>query len=183
MGFFAVSVTSYLLLVIIPKKYIYVGVAGYLFLIITILSLFFDQSFNFLNEQFQERDEGGARFILYWNGLLAWADNPISIIFGNGAGNYSGLYGPYGLFEAHSGPIDTLAMGGVVGLLILFFYQIRFIYQAFIMQEKLLFSLLLGLSFFCLFHFLIRHPIYWFTLFVVYTYIDQKLDMRKKCVD
>jgi hypothetical protein len=183
LAFLAVSITSYFFLLVIPKRHIYVGITGYLFLLISLLSLFFDQSFNFLSEQFNERDQGNARFILYWNGLLAWIDNPISIIFGNGAGNYSGLYGPYGLFEAHSGPIDTLAMGGLVGLLILFFYPIRFIYQAFIMQEKLLFSLLLGLSFFCLFHFLIRHPIYWFTLFVVYTYIDQKLNMRKKCAD
>ena len=183
LAFLAVSLTSYFFLIIIPRRHIYIGITGYTFLMIFLLSIFFDSSFNFISEQFQERDQGNARFILYRNGLLAWLDNPISIIFGNGAGNFSGLYGPFGLFEAHSGPIDTLAMGGLVGFIILFFFPVRFVFQAFKMQEKLLFSLLLGLLFFCLFHFLLRHPIYWFTLFVVYIYIEEKLHLRKKCVD
>ncbi len=183
LGFLAITIVSYSFLVLIPKRHVYIGLTGYIFLLTALVSIFFDQSFNFLSEQFQERDQGNARFILYKNGLLAWSENPTSIIFGNGAGNYSGFYGPFGGYESHNGPIDTLAMGGILGLLVIFFYPIRFIFQAFKMQEKLLFSLLLGMAFFCMFHFIIRHPIYWFTLFVVYVYLEQKINIRKKCAD
>ena len=64
-----------------------------------------------------------------------------TIIFGNGAGSFSGFYGPFQVREAHNGPIDILAMGGLLGFIILFIYPIRLLYKSFLMNERLFFSI------------------------------------------
>ena len=174
---------SYVGLKLYPKKYSYLGVSGYLLIASLISLLFYDQTITLLSEEWQARDEGNARFILYMNGLKAWMSNPFSLVFGNGAGNFSGLYSSFEVFEAHNGPIDTLAMGGVIGLFVFFWYPLKLVVKSFLINERLFFAISLGILFFSLFHFLMRHPIYWFTLFIMYIYMQNKINLRKECAE
>ncbi len=173
---------SFLALKLYPNKLNYIGVSSYLLILSVLLLLFSDPLFNFFIEEWQARDEGNARFILYMNGLKAWMQNPFTLVFGNGAGSFSGLYSSFEVFEAHNGPIDTLAMGGIIAFLVFFYYPIKIVITSFLMNERLFFSVSLGILFFSSFHFLIRHPIYWFTLFIMYIYVLEKINLRK-CAD
>jgi len=74
-------------------------------------------------------------------------------------------------------------MGGIIGLIVFFWYPLKLVVKSFLINERLFFSISLGILFFSLFHFLMRHPIYWFTLFIMYIYIQNKVNLRKECVE
>jgi hypothetical protein len=112
-------------------------------------------------------DEGGGRLILYMNGVEAWLSSPLSVVLGNGAGNYSGLTGPFQLSESHNTPVDLLSIGGVVGLLVFYWYPVKFAFQIYSDRRVALFAFYAGLLVFSLFHFVIRHPVWWFAIYAV----------------
>lgn len=109
-------------------------------------------------------DEGNGRLTLYKNGIKAWLDTPISILFGNGAGCFSGLSGPFQKSEAHNTPIDLLSVGGLVGFGLLYGLLFFYLFKACFQQKIILASFLVSLICFTLFHFVIRHPIFWTTI-------------------
>ena len=183
LAYLLIAGLTYLGVILYPKRFNYLGISGYLLLFSLIFFIFNEQIISLFIEEWSIRDQGNTRLTLYENGLKAWASNPFTIIFGNGAGSFSGFYGPFQVVEAHNGPIDILAMGGLLGFIILFVYPIRLLYKSFLMNERLFFSISLGLLFFFFLHYLMRHPVYWFTLFLMYLYIQNKINLRNKCVD
>ncbi|WP_287598328.1 hypothetical protein [Thermomonas sp.] len=108
-------------------------------------------------------DEGGGRMTLYKNGLLAWLSSIHSFLIGNGAGSFSGLLGPFGKSEAHNTPIDMLTIGGVLGL-VFYIFPLKFMLDAYRERRLLLFSFIIGMVVFSLFHFVARQPVWWFAL-------------------
>lgn len=183
LAYVLVAGLTYLAFLLFPKKFNYLGVSGYLLMISFVFFIFYDQVITLLVDQWTSRDQGNIRLTLYMNGIKAWLENPFTVIFGNGAGSFSGVYSPFQKGEAHNGPIDTLAMGGLLGLIILFIYPLKLVYKSFIMNERSFFSISLGMLFFFFLHFLMRHPIYWFTIFVMYLYIQNQINLRKLCAE
>lgn len=138
-------------------------------------TLYFHQDIIAIAEQkWSSADEGGSRIVLYQNGILAWMDSINSILIGNGAGNYSGLSGPFQGSEAHNTPIDILSIGGIIGVFIFYLFPSYFLIRAYKKKQTLIFSLTLGLLVFSMFHFVARHPVWWFTILSLGLFVSPK---------
>lgn len=123
-------------------------------------------------------DQGGARSVLYINGLRAWMDTPFTILMGNGAGSFSGLTAAFGEAEAHNTPIDMLAMGGPPGLLVCYVGLFYFLIRAYRHGENAHAAIVVGLIVFSFFHFVARQPLWWFSIAVLAYSVDMR--SRKK---
>jgi hypothetical protein len=104
---------------------------------------------------------------LYANGFEAWTHSWWTLLAGNGAGVFSGEFGPFEGMEAHNTPIDTLTIGGVVGFVGLYWVAGRATLRAYANSQPLLFACTAGLLALSCFHFVGRHPIFWFTILVL----------------
>ena len=104
-------------------------------------------------------DEGGGRVTLATNGLSAFFASPI---FGNGAGAFSGTVIPFTRYEAHNTIIDFLTMGGIPWVLIVYFPFMLAIKILFEQGKSFALGLLVAFCIFSFFHFVGRHPIFWF---------------------
>jgi len=154
-----------------PKKYFpYVIVIFTLPLVVVGLGVIVEYS-DSISNIWTAADEGGERSTLLVNGVEAWLSNLSSIIIGNGAGSYSGLDGPFQMSESHNTPIDILTIGGVVGLFVFYYTVFKNSWIAYGMDKRLVFVGSVGLIVFSLFHFVARHPIFWFTVFAVSEYL------------
>lgn len=160
-----VSAAIWALSVIVPRRR-FLALAAPLCGVLTVGAIWGSEwIFSFLGEQWEEADEGGARVALYVNGLRAWLSTPASFLIGNGAGSFSGLTGPFQFDEAHSTPIDILSIGGVLGLALFYYFPLKAILIFYNREQKVIFAVACGLMAFSLFHFVGRHPIYWFTVY------------------
>jgi len=182
-GFLVVFLLVFLATRIVPYRFSLLTIPIISLTIILLLLIFHQELSGLIFTEWTSRDQGNARLILYKNGINAWLSSPFSVVFGNGAGSFSGLNSPFGLYEAHNGPIDTLAMGGLIGLIAFSYYPYKVIFKSFLLNERLLFSLSVGLFLFTSLHFIARHPIYWFTIFMMYIYVLDKSNSRKICVE
>lgn len=156
-----IAVSFLLLEFLLKGKLFFLLVVFWIVLFLVAFQLTFpDNSFiRPLLELWSSADEGGGRVTLATNGLSAFFASPI---FGNGAGAFSGTVIPFTRYEAHNTIIDFLTMGGIPWVLLA--------YLPFILATKTLFQqgnsfalgLLVAFCIFSLFHFVGRHPIFWF---------------------
>ena len=147
-------------------------------LCLAIVVLFFFELAAYLEQQWAAADEGGARKALYINGLGAWLSSPPTFFIGNGAGSFSGITESFQDSEAHNTPIDTLAMGGILGLFCFYYFPIKYIINAYSLNQRIVFSCAVGLICFSFFHFVARHPIFWFSIFALseFIWVQKKQD-------
>jgi len=138
-----------------------------LLLIVVFLITFFlpSELINLFGTIWAIADEGGARVTIYLNGLTAWLSTPFSFIWGLGAGSFSGLEQPFGLFEAHNTAIDMLTIGGVIGLTLTYIYPLRLMFLTYFTNFSLISAAIAAFLIFTMFHFSGRQPIYWLTLY------------------
>lgn len=156
----------------VPKKYFPALVIPLLALFWIATILFSYELIPWLNQKWAQADQGGSRLTLYLNGLEAWLSSPATFLIGNGAGSFSGLTGSFQSSEAHNTPIDILAMGGLLGFFCFYFFPIKYIINTYTLNQKIVFSCAVGLIFFSLFHFIARHPIFWFTIFALSQFVS-----------
>tara|TARA_B110001450_G_C17650232_1_gene492956 strand:- start:383 stop:1525 length:1143 start_codon:yes stop_codon:yes gene_type:complete len=104
-------------------------------------------------------DQGGGRTTLALNGISAFLSSPI---FGHGAGAFSGTEIPFMRFEAHNTMIDFLTMGGLPLLLIVYLPFLFAIRTLAFNNKFILVGPLVAIIVFSVFHFIGRHPIFWF---------------------
>lgn len=103
------------------------------------------------------------RFNLWINGLKAGLDSPV---FGLGPGNHSGFDNPHQNSEAHNSIIDWFTISGLIGVtafLTLFLAQFRLAMRSSLWLAGALVAILAFSSF----HYLFRHPLFWFYLILV----------------
>lgn len=131
-----------------------------------------------LHDRFMMADEGHLRLTLYQNGLRAWAKNIVTLLVGNGAGSFSGDTGPFEGMEAHCTPIDILSIGGVLGLVVVYRGPIRAVVLGYAMRRSATFAWMVGLLTCSLFHYVGRHPIFWFTLVLVSADLRRRAETR-----
>ena len=103
-------------------------------------------------------DEDLIRYILWDNGIIAGLASPI---IGNGAGAWSGLQGAFGATEAHNSFIDWFSIVGLVGLAI-WLFEIGAIIIRFRWNNPAPHIFFVALLIFSTFHFVFRHPFFWF---------------------
>lgn len=125
-------------------------------------------------------DEGDTRLTLFSNGIDAWLSGFLSFFLGNGAGSFSGFNNAFEGVEAHNTPIDLLAIGGLLGLVVIYYLPVKNAVMSYRLNEKMVFAGSAGLIVYSLFHYIIRHPIYWFTLFVVAEYLSMVYARRRE---
>ncbi|TDL76477.1 O-antigen ligase family protein [Peribacillus frigoritolerans] len=110
----------------------------------------------------EEGDQGEHRFILWENGIKAIESSPL---FGLGPGAYSGEDAPFQGMEAHNTFIDMGMNVGLVGICLFLGFLCWIGYLLIIKKEFILFTGLVTVIFYTLFHFTLRHPMFWFYLF------------------
>lgn len=127
-----------------------------------------------LVKEWNSADEGGSRIGLYEHGLTAWLSSPFSFFIGNGAGAFSGLDNEFGKVESHNTPIDALAIGGCLGLIIFYWFPIKTFIASYRYNLRFNFSFLASLLAFSLFHYVGRQPVFWFTMYIMIVDIEKK---------
>lgn len=165
MAFGATAGVVYLVSSILPARVLPIFAPPLLGLVIWIWFAYGADIVSIGQFEWSQADQGDSRLLLYANGLRAWLDSPFSIVVGHGAGVYSGLGAPFSGSESHNTPIDILTIGGVVGLVVLYFHFLKGLATAYRAQDTLLVASFSALLVFSLFHFVARQPIYWFCLY------------------
>lgn len=152
--------------VLFPARYLWIGViaVGAFVLFVAAFSTTLPEA---LGDRWGDADQGGTRLTLLRNGLTAWQQSWWTILFGNGGGAFSGKIAPFEGDEAHNTIVDTLAIGGVVGVVALFWYPIQTTWDAYGRGKPLLFATMMGVLAFACFHYVGRHPVFWFTVLAV----------------
>ena len=174
----AVSMSVFLLLTIVPLR-----IAPYaipLFLIIGYIAVVNSALFDFFNAKWAHADEGGARFQLYQSALLAWFDTPLSMIFGHGAGSFSGLGRPFEGAEAHNTFLDLATIAGIFGIFIFPLRPLIIGFESVLKKQRFAPAVLLGLIAFGLFHFVGRHPTFWVALVILERVLREKARPQKR---
>lgn len=113
---------------------------------------------------FADADQGSVRIALWNHGLQAIARSPVT---GLGPGAHSGVAGPFLGSEAHNTLIDWGASSGLVGVtayVILLAWMMR---RAWRSGQTMSVVAVVMISMFSLFHYLLRHPVFWFFLVVI----------------
>ena len=170
-GFFALSDTFFLsiFIIILFVLFGFLIRGKNLFLLMTFWALLFalayvlifpeNQILEYIVKAWQGADEGGGRFTLALNGILAYLESPI---FGHGAGAFSGVDIPMMRYEAHNTFIDFLTMGGIPFILIVYVPFFLAAKELLLDSKYFILGILIGLVIFSFFHFIGRHPIFWF---------------------
>lgn len=163
----AVIVASYVIAVAVPPRFFVPACACGSGVVAFIWYSYSGVALDFLHQRWATADEGGLRMTLYANGFQAWTHSWWTLLAGNGAGVFSGESGPFEGMEAHNTPIDTLTIGGIVGFVGLYWVSGRATLRAYANSQPLLFACTAGLLALSCFHFVGRHPIFWFTILVL----------------
>lgn len=171
MAYLAITPIVLALATFIPKKYFPAFVIPTFALFWIVIVFFSSELIPWLDQEWAQADQGGSRLTLYLNGLEAWLSSPLTFLLGNGAGSFSRLTGPFQRSEAHNTPIDILAMGGLLGLFCFYFFPIKYTITTYTLNQKIVFSCAAGLICFSFFHFVARHPIFWFTIFALSEFV------------
>jgi hypothetical protein len=160
-----VFVLCMITMAVLPRSKFYFAILSFMFLGILALALDLPSLLTELDDRWAKADEGGIRLTLHANGIRAWLASPFTILFGNGAGYFSGINAPFEASECHSTPIEILTIGGIFGLYFLFWPATRIFIDAFKRDERKIIVYFSALVVFSLFHFVSRHPCFWFCIF------------------
>lgn len=147
-----------------------------LFVVAAVLLLALGLFLPMILEEWAQADEGGGRLTLFKNGLNAWIHSPLSILVGNGAGSFSGVFGPFEAEEAHSTILDVLTIGGPILLWIVYRPFLLLIWQSYTQNRPFVAGFAFAILVFLLFHFVGRQPIFWFAaISASITYYQRKV--------
>lgn len=109
-------------------------------------------------------DQGSVRFALWRNGWEAIKSSPF---IGLGPGAFSGVDSPFRGMEAHNTFIDLGTNTGLFGIVIYISLILWTAWLAWSRKEYVLFTGIITLTLYSAFHFVLRHPLYWFYLLLV----------------
>ena len=113
-------------------------------------------------------DEGNQRlYIRYALWKNGWEAIKVSPIFGLGTGAFSGVDDPFRGMEAHNTFIDFGTNTGLLGLMIYLLLILWTAWLAWRRNEYVLFAGIITITLYSTFHFVLRHPLYWFYLILV----------------
>jgi len=153
-------------------KRVYQQIIGLILILISIISIKFVYQNIYLAsaDVYDKGGQGSDRVTLWANGIAALAHSPL---FGLGPGSHSGENGPFLDFEAHNTFIDWGASSGIVGLTAYITLLAWVAWSAWRKGFVVLFAAVISLAAFSSFHYVLRHPIFWFYLLAIATLSTQ----------
>ncbi|WP_341018680.1 hypothetical protein [Brevundimonas diminuta] len=166
----AASTLVFLVLAVLPPRAALVCLP--LFLGVGLCVIAFTRIMDALLVQWGVADQGGSRVSLYVSAIEAWTDNAFSFLIGHGAGSFSGLYGPFGLAEAHNTVLDMAMVSGVLGLLLFPIYPLWTLLRSLSLNQRYAAAVFSGLVCFSLFHFVGRQPVFWVAIILFARQMD-----------
>jgi O-antigen ligase len=110
-------------------------------------------------------DQGSVRLSVWQNALAAWERSPV---VGLGPGSYSGYSGPFEGTEAHNTLLDWSASAGTLGLVLLLLLYGGLVTQLLRSRARILLLALTSILTFSLFHYVMRQPLFWVWLVLLY---------------
>ncbi len=142
----------------------------FLILILIMVAIGFNWSslfslFQKIISRYLEGDSGNSfmgtnvRFLLWYNALLVILESPIT---GFGPGSFSGKESPFLCAEAHNSILDWGMSTGLLGIIFYLLVQFYFFKKVFIKKQYWLLGAIVSLFVLSCFHFIFRHPIFWF---------------------
>lgn len=161
---FGASVISVMLRVFPPRAVLYVMPVLFL---MAYIALIYSGWLDLFNPLWAQADEGGARISLYLSAIQAWTDSIFSVVFGFGAGSYSGLDGPFQEAEAHNTVLDMATVAGIFGLFLFPLIPLWMVMDSLSKKFRFVPAVLMALIAFGLFHFVGRQPVFWVAMVVV----------------
>jgi O-antigen ligase len=124
---------------------------------------------------YDEGGQGSLRVTLWKNGLTAIFSSPL---FGLGPGAHSGSTAPFLDFEAHNTLIDWGSSSGIVGIIAYISILGWIAWQVWNKQSFIMLSAIVSLMVFSSFHYVLRHPIFWFYLLAINSSTSQNNTSR-----
>jgi O-antigen ligase len=110
-------------------------------------------------------DQGSVRFTVWQNAIGAYLHSPL---VGFGPGAYSGRLGSFAGYEAHNTVLDWAMSTGALGVGVLLLLVGFIVVQIMRSRKRMLLLALASLLVFSLFHYMIRQPLFWAWLFLLY---------------
>jgi O-antigen ligase len=111
-----------------------------------------------------QNNQGSMRFNLWAHGVQAIGHSPA---VGLGPGGHSGILGPFDDEEAHNTVIDWGMSTGVLGILLYLTLLAWVIRQPLRARSASMLAVVVVLGTFSMFHYVLRHPLFWFYLLFV----------------
>lgn len=141
-------------------------------IIILIKLICFKNIYKHINMTLESPDNKGddGRIILWQHGIDAIYNSPL---FGLGPGAHSGENAPFLNFEAHNTFIDWGSSSGIVGIISYILLVGSIAWQAWKRQSFVMFAAVICLIIFSCFHYVLRHPIFWFYLLSIHSLTSQ----------
>lgn len=118
---------------------------------------------------YNEGDQGSTRVDLWTHGLQAWSASPV---LGLGPGKHSGYLGPFLDEEAHNSFIDFGASTGAAGLLAYAGFLLWAARRVLRSRSPALVAGLAVMVSYSMFHYVLRHPVYWVGLVLLVVLAD-----------
>jgi len=118
-----------------------------------------------------ESRQAEFRMILWENGWKAFMESPF---IGNGLSAHSGAYGPFQAMETHNIFIDLYSQVGLLGGSVFFILLLFIFISIYAVQNVnfrwLLYGFFFSLLTFGMFHYILRNPIFWISLYLILFY-------------
>lgn len=114
---------------------------------------------NAVETMYLEGNQGPARIALWKNGIAAISASPF---VGFGPGSHSGFGQPFQGYEAHNTLIDWGTSTGMIGVLMYIGLFSWVGYRMWRSRDSVGFSAVCALIIFSLFHYVLRHPLFWY---------------------
>lgn len=147
-------------------------------IIILILTEFLYQKvYGIFGSVYDDGNQGSLRMTLWKNGITAISYSPL---FGLGPGAHSGITRPFLDFEAHNTVIDWGSSSGIVGIIAYISLLGWIAWQAWKKQSFIMFAAVVCLMTFSCFHYVLRHPIFWFYLLSINSLSNQNDNFKSR---
>jgi O-antigen ligase len=124
----------------------------------------------------EEGNQAGIRLTLWQHALEAWQMSPL---FGLGPGPHSGYVSPLEEVEAHNTMLDWLSASGLIGLTGLILFIALILFRLTKAMQFGLVGTLIGIVVFAQFHFVARHPLFWFVVISCFSAVEALKDSKR----
>ncbi len=114
---------------------------------------------------YETGDQGSERVLRWLNSGVAILRSPV---FGLGPGSFSGSL-PFTQGEAHNTYLDWMMSSGLIGLGLLLIFQLYVVRSLVVGRAFTLLAGIVAMLIFGMFHYIIRHPIFWLNLLMAYS--------------
>ena len=117
--------------------------------------------------------QASVRTTLWTHGMEAVARSPF---VGWGSGAHSGLSGPFQATESHNTYVDWMTVSGVIGVAALLGLLGAALVSCLRARKPYLALAVLALALFSLFHYVLRQPVFWFSLVTILAWTSGRGD-------